>query len=629
MSLKVAFNYLTKMSTIMNFTIKQKLIILAGFILLGLAGLYIENSVNQNKNAHLVKIRSELQDVQLSILQLRRNEKDFLLRSDEKYRKRFNSVVKQTSHLLSLLETDLIQANVKIEKVVLLNDLLKAYQTLFNDLVDASIIKGLTKTSGSYGGLRAASNELEATIRQLNDLEAKVDLLMLRRHEKDFILRHEEKYANKVYQVANVLQGKLNNEQSKVTLNRYLDEFKKFVMITQQIGLSANSGIQGEMRLVSQKMEKDLEAEIVRLNNYITSHMKSAQVSHITITLLISAFMIFAVLVISKQIITPLAVFSNRITQIQKENDLSQRCEESHDEIGVIAKEFNSLMAHFQSLIKSINTTVDSLSDSTNVVSKSVEETSKGISEQAIQSDMVATAVAEMGMTANEIANNAHLTRNKTDEVSVKIVEGKTKLDNTVININNLSQKLINAGDEIVNLQDQSNGISSVLEVIKSIADQTNLLALNAAIEAARAGEQGRGFAVVADEVRTLAVRTQSSTAEITSIISELQAKTSDIVVVVNNCKEQGIESVQQATQTEAVLNEIISDIDVITDMTVQVATAVEQQSNVVQGVDINIVQIRDIGEQVACESQSNATASKNVAKLAKDLFEEANVFKI
>lgn len=114
-------------------------------------------------------------------------------------------------------------------------------------------------------------------------------------------------------------------------------------------------------------------------------------------------------------------------------------------------------------------------------------------------------------------------------------------------------------------------------------------------------------------------MRTQSSTAEITSIISELQVKTSDIVAVVNNCKEQGIESVQQATQTEAVLNEIISDIDVITDMTVQVANAVEQQSNVVQGVDINIVQIRDIGEQVACDSQSNATVSKNVTKLAKN----------
>jgi len=603
--------------------------ILAGFILLGLAGLYFENTVNQNKNAQLVKIRTELKDVQLSILQLRRSEKDFMLRNDEKYRGRFNAMAQQTDELLFLLETDLKHANVNTEQVVELNNSLTAYKGLFNEFVDSSIVKGLTKTTGSYAGLRAASNELEKTINQLNDLGINVDLLMLRRHEKDFMLRYEEKYADKVYQVSDILNEKLKTTHSKGLLNRYLDQFEQFVAISKKVGLDANSGIQGDMRAVIQKMEKDLEVEILRLNTYIASHMASAQVSHIAISLFISAFMIFAVLVIAKQIITPLSMLSDRMTEIQNENDLSQRYEENSDEIGAISKKFNSLMSHFQSLIKSINITVDALTESTAIVSKSVAETSKGITEQAAQSDMVATAVAQMGMAANEIANNADLTRNKTDEVSVKVIDGKTKLDNTVVNINNLSQKLINAGDEILNLQEQSNGISSVLEVIKSIADQTNLLALNAAIEAARAGEQGRGFAVVADEVRTLAVRTQSSTAEITSIINQLQAKTADIVVVVNDCKEQGIESVQQAIQTEEVLNEIILDINVITDMTVQVATAVEQQSSVVQGVDENILHIRDIGEQVAIDSQNNATASKNVAKLAKDLFEEANVFKI
>ena len=233
---------------------------------------------------------------------------------------------------------------------------------------------------------------------------------------------------------------------------------------------------------------------------------------------------------------------------------------------------------------------------------------------------MVATAVTEMGIVAGEIADNARLTKERTDEASIKAVEGKDKLDSTVVNINQLSEQLISAGDEIVQLQEKSNGITSVLEVIKGIAEQTNLLALNAAIEAARAGEQGRGFAVVADEVRTLAVRTQDSTAEITAIISELQATTSEIVNTVGMCKEQGLNSVTQAQETEEVLNEIITDVNSIAEMTVLVATAVEQQAIVVKDVDENIIRIRDIGEQVASDSQENSRASDDVAALASEL---------
>ena len=402
-----------------------------------------------------------------------------------------------------------------------------------------------------------------------------------------------------------------------------------FFKISQEIGLTPKLGIQGEMRDAVHKVEEDLKLAVSLISEHIEEQINSSSVQSSMVTLILSIIIISIIFFIAKQIITPLNNFSQRIISIHSANDLSQRVHESDDEIGLVAKEFNGFMAHFQSLIININSIVASLRESTQVVSNSVLKTTDGLMHQATESDMVATAITEMGAAADEIASNAHNTKTKTDQAVANASIGQNRLDSTITNINKLSEELITAGERVNFLQEKSNGITSVLEVIKSIADQTNLLSLNAAIEAARAGEQGRGFAVVADEVRTLAVRTQNSTTEISSIIDELQSTTIDIVNTVNQCKDQGLESASQAKETENVLNEIISDVNHIADMTVEVATAVEEQSGVVQEVDRNIIRIRDIGEQVSQDSQENAKASEQVAQLAQTLDKEAKVFTI
>jgi methyl-accepting chemotaxis protein len=613
----------------MNLTIKFKLTLIALIVLLGLGGLYLKNSSNQSELSSLNDIRTNLQEAQVSMLQLRRAEKDFLLRKNLKYKKTFAVTVSKTTALMSTLMKDLDKAGISLGQVQDIANKLTDYQKVFNQLIDASVEKGLEKNAGNYGRLRTATHDLEESISSRNDFESQVLLLTLRRHEKDFMLRSDEKYIGKINEVTQTLASRLDDAKDKQLLTAYTSEFSEFVNITKQIGLNSKSGLRGKMRGVIHEVEELLNDEILRLNSYITEYVSNAKISSRIITIVISFLTIASVIAVSRQIITPLNIFTQRIAEIREGNDLSQRTEERKDEIGHISHEFNMFMAHFQSLIKSINQTVNHLTDSTLVVSDSVARTSEGLSSQALESDMVATAVNEMGITSSEIADNAHLTKDKTDEATLKAGTGKEKLDATVTNINNLSEELIGAGDEILTLQEKSNGITAVLEVIKSIAEQTNLLALNAAIEAARAGEQGRGFAVVADEVRTLAVRTQDATSEISLIINELQSTTSGIVIIVNQCKQQGIESVIQAKDTEQVLNEIINDVNDISDMTVQVATAVEEQSAVIQDVDKNIIRIRDIGEQVASDSQENASASQDVAQLAKALHEEANIFKV
>lgn len=613
----------------MKLSIKQKLYVIVSLVVLGMLGLYLENDVNQKKTANLIEIKTELKDLQVQMLQLRRSEKDFLLRKDIKYRKKFDDSYKQASYLFSDMEQRLITAGISTQELLVIKQSLQSYRLSFEKLLDNSVVKGLDKDSGSYGKLRAATHALEESVEAMNDFESLSLLLTLRRHEKDFILRSDEKYLARLINVAETLENRLPNANTRNLLAEYTNEFNQFVEISKQIGLDSKSGIRGEMREAVHKVESELNKEIELLNGYINSGIAQANMLHFIVTLVVSVLITGVIIIVARQIINPLNSFSIRISEIRKGNDLTQRTEARHDEIGMISKEFNIFMEHFQELIKSINQTVDSLSESSNIVSGSVSKTTEGIINQSQQSDMVATAVTEMGIVAGEIADNARLTKERTDEASVKAIEGKEKLDSTVVNINQLSEQLIGAGEEIVQLQEKSNGITSVLEVIKGIAEQTNLLALNAAIEAARAGEQGRGFAVVADEVRTLAVRTQDSTAEITAIINELQVTTSEIVNTVNVCKEQGLNSVNQAQDTEEVLNEIITDVNSIAEMTVLVATAVEQQAIVVKDVDENIIRIRDIGEQVASDSQENSRASDDVAALASELHDEASIFKI
>ena len=613
----------------MKLTIKQKLYVIVTLVMLGLLGLYLENAANQSKVANLIEIKTELKDLQVTMLQLRRSEKDFLLRKDIKYRKKFDTTYKHALYLFADMEHRLTAADISTKELLIIKSSLQNYQQSFEKLLVTSIAKGLDKDSGTYGELRAATHALESSIEVMGDFESHTLLLTLRRHEKDFILRNDEKYVGRIASVAEQLDTRLPNANTRNLLSTYVSEFNKFVDISKQIGLDSKSGIRGTMRSAVHKVESELTKEIELLNGYINDGIEQARIQHLLVTIIVSILITGVIIIVARQIIIPLNNFSTRISEIRKASDLTQRTEDRHDEIGVISKEFNIFMEHFQELIKSINQTVDSLSESSNIVSGSVSKTTEGIVNQSQQSDMVATAVTEMGIVAGEIADNARLTKERTDEAAIKAVEGKEKLDSTVVNINQLSEQLINAGEEIVQLQEKSNGITSVLEVIKGIAEQTNLLALNAAIEAARAGEQGRGFAVVADEVRTLAVRTQDSTAEITAIISELQATTSEIVNTVGVCKEQGLNSVTQAQETEEVLNEIITDVNSIAEMTVLVATAVEQQAVVVKDVDENIIRIRDIGEQVASDSQENSRASDDVAALASELHDEASIFKI
>ena len=264
-----------------------------------------------------------------------------------------------------------------------------------------------------------------------------------------------------------------------------------------------------------------------------------------------------------------------------------------------------------------------------NELSATSEETNEQVRRQKAETDQVATAMNEMTATVQEVARNAADAAAAAQTSDQDAAAGRDVVQKTVATINNLSSQVDSAADVVGRLSQDAEEISKVLDVIGGIADQTNLLALNAAIEAARAGEQGRGFAVVADEVRTLASRTQDSTHEIQQMIERVQGGTREAVQAMEDGRGRVHESVEQVNLAGESLNAIKQSISHISDMNTQIASAAEEQSTVAEEINRNIVNITGVLEETSSGSDQIRHAAEELSKLASEQQLRVGHFKV
>lgn len=351
-------------------------------------------------------------------------------------------------------------------------------------------------------------------------------------------------------------------------------------------------------------------------------------------TLLLLAIIVAVVIALSiwfsGTIANPIVSLSRTIVAVGENADLSLRAPiESRDEIGSAAEAFNETMEKMAQSIGHVNDAATQLSTAAGKTATTSGEMNRAFEEQRSQTAQVATAITEMSSTVDEVANNTTRTAQLAHEANVEVGQGQQAMLETIKMINQLSSEIDGAAVVINELEQNSNEIGTVLEVIQGIAEQTNLLALNAAIEAARAGEQGRGFAVVADEVRTLASRTQSSTAEIHRTIEKLHAGSRRGVEAVNQSQERAKEAVSRANQTGNALKTIVNAVHQINDMTTQIASATEEQSAVSGEINRNVVQIEQMTQQSVAGSQQMAQASEDISALAHELKGLVGMFKL
>lgn len=314
------------------------------------------------------------------------------------------------------------------------------------------------------------------------------------------------------------------------------------------------------------------------------------------------------------------------------EGDLTRRLPEDvggRDEVAQLAASFNRFVGKVQALVAEVATSSQQIAGASERMSGITRMTYEGVQRQQRETEQVATAMNEMTTTVQVVARHASEAADATHEASREAGAGQAEVQRTVEVINTLASEVEKAGGVIKKLEADSVQIGTVLDVIRGIAEQTNLLALNAAIEAARAGEQGRGFAVVADEVRTLASRTQQSTEEIQGMIERLQAGARDAVTAMEGGQARAGLSVDQAARAGASLGAITGAVTRINDMNLQIASAAEEQSHVAEEINRNVLTINEVAEISAEGAQQTASAGEELKGLASQLQRLVGRFRI
>lgn len=341
----------------------------------------------------------------------------------------------------------------------------------------------------------------------------------------------------------------------------------------------------------------------------------------------VMAMIVFAALItlllawgLTRSIVQPLAQALG-IAQVIAAGDLTADIVvQGRDEPAHLLEALKAMQLSLRRTILRISDSSNQLASASEELSTVTEDSTRGLHQQSLEIDQAATAVNQMTAAVEEVARNAVATSQASDESDRIAQRGRQQVQDTVTSINHLAQDVTQTGDQVEILAQKVYGITKVLDVIRAVAEQTNLLALNAAIEAARAGEAGRGFAVVADEVRALAHRTQSSTQEIELLVSDIRQGTDQAVAAMQGSNSRARSTLELAQSAGVALDEIAAAITLITERNTVIASASEEQAQVAREVDRNLTNIRDLALQSSAGANQTNAASNDLSRLATDL---------
>lgn len=533
----------------------------------------------------------------------------------------------ENQQALKALQTTIVAYDQKVKRLIAADqsttDALKPLTALSDKYAQtfASMFEGTTTSA-----LASADGERVRELRTVADLRNGMTTfrLMLRRYiavpndvNKKLLMETIDTFLSDISKARTSLPTALSSqlEEAHAGMRRYREVLVEVAGLFEQ-----KQNMREQVDQESKAMDKIMSGLMDTQQRLAHEDQHSAFIQMAVLTALALVIGLLASVVISRQITAPLALTVDLARRIAKGDLTVQARSARKDELGDLQNAMQEMAQNLNTLVQGIGNGVTQISTSAEKLSAMSEQTSAGVRQQKSEVDQVATAMHEMASTVQEVARNTTDASAAATLADQQARHGSTVVKQATVQISELAIAIEELGGAMNVLTQDSEQIGKVIDVIKAVAEQTNLLALNAAIEAARAGEQGRGFAVVADEVRSLAQRTQDSTKEIEALIVTLQQGTQAAATLMTSSRERTLDTVVLAQKAELAITEINQSIGTIQEMSLQISAAAEQQSAVADEINRSIVSVRDVADQSAVASEESAAATIELASLGQDL---------
>ncbi len=565
--------------------------------------------------------------IEADLLEARLNEKNFLLDGEQNFVDEAIRQTRQADEHAGALEEQLVEPE-DHARITRIQQGIDQYGDELQELVELRAVRDETL------------DRLEVSVRGVTSGFASEDSLyatnaaiqQMRRAEGSFLVENDQEAVERFRSAGERAVRTIDSSfLEKEVKNALKDVLNRYVEVFDQVVEAENQSRELQQRMV--ETARQTLGTAVELQETQQQQMEDARAfaSMVIIAVVLAILILGAGLswLLTRSITGPIhqaVALARRVA----DGDLREAVTSNRkDELGQLLSTLGAMVTSLRELVRHINASATNIAASAEELSTVTAETSQGVTQQRDQTDQVATAMNEMVATVNDVARSAEEAFAAANTANEKAAAGESAVEETLSYVSELNTQVERVMELLQGLQKDSENIGTVLDVIKSVAEQTNLLALNAAIEAARAGEQGRGFAVVADEVRSLAQRTQSSASEIETLISNLVNSTANSVTTMEKGTTLAGQTLDSARTTGETIREIAAAAGNISQYNSQIATAAEQQTSVAEDINQNVTQIRDVSDQSATAAEQISSSSNELARLGEDLSSQVARFRL